>query len=351
MHTLQKLTVKNVRKETQDSVVVDFDISGDKDRLFGFKAGQYLTLQAHINGQPVRRAYSICSAPDSGRLQVGIKHIVDGVFSTYANTALKAGDVLEVLPPQGHFVLPHTMPTGGNYLMVCAGSGITPILSLIKHILTHDTTANITLIYGNRYSHSIMFKETLVGLKNRYLSQFNIIHVLSREEQRINLRSGRIDGEKITHITQAMLRQGIDQAFVCGPQQIVEMVQSVCTDMGMPKQNIHFELFGTPHKQVNKKPTNTGKKHQVSIIKSGATTRFEMDTNEGNILAMGRTQGTDLPFACKAGVCSTCKCQVITGKAHMDVNYALTDEEVAQGFVLSCQAYPVSPIIVVDFDV
>ncbi len=348
---LHALTIKDIRQETQQAVVVEFDIPENLAQTFTFKAGQYVTVQADINGKNVRRAYSICSPPNSGKLQVGIKHIPDGVFSTYANTVLKVGDTLQVMPPQGQFVLPENTPQGGQYLMVCAGSGITPILSLCEYILNTDNTAQITLVYGNSYSHSIMFKEALTGLKNQFVTRFNLIHVLSREHQKIDLRSGRIDMEKISHIVKVMLRQKIDHAFVCGPKAIIDTVNSVCTAVGIDKGRIHFELFGTPTTPKKRKVIGTQKKHHISIIKSGSTTSFEMDTHENNILTAGINMGTDLPFACKAGVCSTCKCQVITGEVTMDLNYALPEEEVAQGYILSCQAYPVSPKVVVDFDV
>lgn len=360
--TLHQLAVNQVRKETNDAVVVDFNIPQNCVQDFAFQPGQYLTVQANIDGTDVRRAYSICSTPHSGRLQIGIKHITDGVFSTYANQRLRAGDTLQVLPPQGHFVLPENLPAGGNYLMVCAGSGITPILSLCDHILTTDKTAQVTLLYGNSYSHSIMFKEALAGLKNRFLTQFNLINVLSREEQKIALRSGRIDAKKVADVVTAISRhslfcqpnkdaQSIDHAYVCGPLELVETVRDVCIQQGMRADTIHFELFGTGPAKVKRKPVAHTKNHRVSIIKSGATTTFDMDSNEGDLLTMGRNQGTDLPFACKAGVCSTCKCQVLQGKVTMDLNYALTEDEVAQNYVLSCQAYPVSERVVVDFDV
>ena len=350
--TLQKLTVKTVTRETNDSVVIDFDVPDDLKSDFTFKAGQYLTLQTNIDGTDVRRAYSICSAPNSGDLKVGVKHVPDGVFSTYANQNLKAGDVLEVMPPQGHFVAPDDIEEYSHFLLVCAGSGVTPILSLTHHILQANKTATVTLVYGNSYNHSIMFKDDICALKNQFLERLSIVNVLSREEQIVEIRSGRIDGEKIADIIRAFSHIPLSHAYVCGPEEIVQTVRTVCAENGLAKDCIHFELFGTADKGNKKRKASASKdKHHISIIKSGSVSSFQMDSDEKNILDMGISYGADLPFACKSGVCSTCKCMVREGKVSMDVNYGLSDEEVEQGYVLSCQSYPITQKVVMDFDV
>lgn len=346
------LSVKHIQKETDDSVSITFDVPSELMNTYSFKSGQYITLKTLLNGEEVRRSYSICSAPSENILKVGVKKIEGGLFSTFANDTLKIGDTLDVFPPTGNFILNSEEKNQSNYLLIAAGSGITPILSLCKTILQQEKKDLVTLIFGNKTASSIMFKEEIEALKNTYLDRLTIIHILSRENLGNTLQKGRIDADKLNQLNQTLLKNNtFNHVYVCGPESIVHDVKEFYSDQSETK--VHFELFGTP---VN---TNTDKKTEktlnnvdafVKVIIDGDTIEFPMEANGPSILDVAYSNGADLPFACKGGVCCTCKAKIISGTAEMTVNYALEKDEVEAGYILTCQAHPTSDQLVVSFD-
>ncbi|MGH8428914.1 MAG: 2Fe-2S iron-sulfur cluster-binding protein, partial [Solimonas sp.] len=312
--------------------------------------------RTQLDGEEVRRSYSICTGVNDGELRVAVKRVAGGRFSAYANDVLKAGHVLEVMPPSGHFHVPLDPARHGNYLAVAAGSGITPILSIIKTTLESEPHSRVTLLYGNRSSNAALFREQLEDLKNRYLDRLNLIFVFSREQQDVDLYNGRIDADKCAQLFSRWLDvKALDAAFVCGPQAMTETVCGSLKANGMPAESIHFELFAAVGSQQKREARQTTAQadsamSQITVISDGRELAFELARNSVSVLDAGNAQGAELPYSCKAGVCSTCKCKVIAGEVEMDSNFALEDYEVAAGYVLSCQAFPLSDKVVLDFD-
>lgn len=356
MSQFHSLRIREVRPETREAVSIAFEVPPELEGSFRFTQGQYLVLRTELDGEEVRRSYSICTGVNDGELRVAIKQVPGGRFSSYANATLKAGQTLEVMPPAGTFYVPLDAARHGNYLAVAAGSGITPVLSIIKTTLEAEPHSRFTLIYGNRSSASALFREQLEDLKNRYLQRLNLIYVFSREQQDVDLYNGRIDGEKCVELFSRWLDvKALDAAFICGPQEMTETVRDSLKANGLASERIHFELFGAPGGAQSRQARETARQQdsgvsQVSVIKDGRELSFELPRNTQNILDAGNAQGMDLPYSCKAGVCSTCKCKVVEGEVEMDANFALEDYEVAAGYVLSCQCYPVSEKVVLDFD-
>ncbi len=352
--TFYKLVVKEVKKETQDCVSVSFNIPAELKDIFTYKSGQYLTLNAIINNVAVRRSYSICSAPQEADLRVAIKQVEAGVFSTHANTALKAGDTIEVMPPNGHFGVTIHQPNT-NYIGFASGSGITPILSIVKDVLHANESATFTLVYGNKNVGSIIFKEELEALKNIYINRFRLIHILSREHQEVMRNNGRINAEKCTELFTSVLNiKQYSEAYICGPESMTLEVKDYLIKNGMPSKHVKFELFGTGASTAAKKivaATPTGPISKVSIKVDDRTFDIDLAYDGLNILDAALANGADLPFACKGGVCCTCRAKVVEGQVKMTINYALEEDEVAAGFVLSCQAHPITDRVVIDFDV
>ena len=349
--TFYKLKIQDIRIETADCLSISFEIPDDLTPKFAYQAGQYLTLRTFIEGEDVRRSYSLCSSPLENEWRVAIKRVENGVFSTYAHTQLKKGDELDVMPPMGHFILTDVLTH--RYVFFAAGSGITPILSLLKTVLKNDPLSICTLIYGNRNAASIIFREEIEGLKNKYLNRFQIFHVLSREHIDSQLGSGRLDKAKIQFFTEKIgdILRG-DNFYICGPFDMIQDVKSVLIENNIPLKNIHFELFNAPKnvRKIEKKEVDLSKTRLVSIKLDGLT--FDIATPDGmSILDAAQRVGADLPFACKGGVCCTCRAKLLEGKVEMDVNYALTEEEIAAGFILTCQAVPKSERLLVSFDV
>ncbi len=367
--TFYKLQIKDMRTETADCVSVSFHIPEDLKTTFTFQAGQYLTLRTFIEGEDVRRSYSLCSSPLDNEWRVAIKKVESGVFSTFGHTQLKKGDWLDVMPPMGHFTLPKMLDvetlhcnvsTPARYVFFAAGSGITPILSILKTVLKSDPKSHCTLIYGNRNATSVIFREHIEGLKNKYLNRFQIFHVLSRERVDSELGSGRLDKAKLAYFIQKMpdilLQRSPDgkggNFYICGPYDMIQDIKSVLLEHEISPKNIHFELFNAPNKSraIEKKAIDLSKTHIVTIKLDGLT--FDVPTPEGmNILDAAQSVGADLPYACKGGVCCTCRAKLLEGNVEMEVNYALTEEETAAGFILTCQAVPKSERLVVSFDV
>jgi ring-1,2-phenylacetyl-CoA epoxidase subunit PaaE len=355
-HSFHKLTVAGVEAITRDSVAITFAVPEALQKEFDYVQGQYLTLRATIDGQEVRRSYSICSAVQDRRLRVAIKKVSGGIFSNWATTSLLPGVAIQVMPPQGHFHVPlvdSTPALSRHVVAIAAGSGITPMLSIIKTMLIAEPFTRITLVYGNRSSSSVMFKEELEDLKDSFLARLNLVWVMSRESQDIELFNGRIDYEKTSELlTRWISPAGIDAAFICGPHDMMLAVTKALVDKGVDKTRIKAELFGSP---LSGKPRAEShafkgiKECEVEVVLDGIRRHFTMAKSQ-SLVDGGLKAGLDMPYACKGGVCSTCRAQVLCGEVDMDNNFALEDYEVARGFVLCCQSFPVSDKLVIDFD-
>ncbi len=351
------LTVTEVHRETRDSVVVSLE-PRDTDRdSFDYLPGQYLTFRKSLEGEELRRSYSICSPRDAGPLQVGIKKVSGGLFSTWANDDLKVGDLLEAMAPMGSFTTPFLPTVARHHLFFAAGSGITPVLSLIKSVLQREPKSRVTLVYGNRSSSSIMFREALDDLKNLHLGRFTLLHILTRESQEIDLFNGRIDGEKCRQLFRYWIdSKGVDQAFICGPQSMMVEVSQALREAGLAEHQIKFELFATTQPSGRRRKAAEGaaaseaNRCQARVQLDGLSRQFEMPKGEVSILDAAMAEGLDVPYACKGGVCSTCRAMLVEGEVDMDANFALEDYEVRRGYILTCQSYPATDRVVVDYD-
>ncbi|MES2149026.1 MAG: 1,2-phenylacetyl-CoA epoxidase subunit PaaE [Pseudomonadota bacterium] len=355
MSKFHPLTVASVRNETRDTIAVTFEVPPALAASFAYQQGQHLTLRARIGEEDVRRSYSICSAVQENILRVAIKRTSGGLFSSWANEHLKPGAVLDVMPPMGHFNVPLSPANVRHYVAFAAGSGITPILSIIKTTLLAEPLSSFTLFYGNRASSSVIFKEELTDLKDMYLTRLNLAYVMSREQQDIELFNGRITKEKCAQFLRHWVRvEDFDVAFICGPEDMMHGVSEALQEAGMPRQSIKIELFAAsiPKHQHKARQFDAAVRHEtmVTVIMDGSHTSFSMDKDKESILDAGLRAGIDMRYSCKGGVCSTCRCKLIDGKVDMDANYALEDYEIARGFVLSCQSFPVTDTVVVDFD-
>ncbi|MBC7950002.1 MAG: phenylacetate-CoA oxygenase/reductase subunit PaaK [Chitinophagaceae bacterium] len=353
-----KLKIKEVTRETADCVSVLFDIPADLMDTFRFKQGQSLSMRTHINGEEVRRTYSICSTPMENKWRVAIKKVDGGLFSSFANDSLKAGDEIEVMPPVGKFHVELDVANRKNYLAIAAGSGITPVLSIIKTTLHTEPQSSFTLIYGNRSRASIIFFEELEAIKNNYLQRFNLINILSRERTDSPLNFGRINLDKLTELSKAVNYASMDEIFICGPEEMIFTAKEFLEQKGLDKKKIHFELFTTPGQksaiktQLPGKETETGPKSHISVKLDGRSFDFDLPlTSDTTILDAALQQGADLPFACKGGVCCTCKARLLEGEVMMDVHWGLEEEEIEQGYILTCQSHPRTGRVVVDFDI
>lgn len=355
MSKFHPLTVAQVTNETRDTIAVTFAVPPELQDAYRYTPGQHLTLRTMINDEDVRRSYSICSAVQENMLRVAIKRAPGGAFSTWANDTLQVGTVIEVMPPMGHFSAPLSPENRKHYLAFAAGSGITPMLSIIKTTLITEPHSTFTLFYGNRASSSVIFKEELADLKDRYLGRFKLVYVMSREQQDIELFNGRITKEKCEQFFKHWVALGdIDQAFICGPEQMMQDVLEALQANGLPKEKIKVELFvaSVPKRQhvPHARPVAGSQDCEITLIIDGAHLNFTMEKDKESVLDAALKQGIDMRYSCKAGVCSTCRCKVLDGKVDMDANYALEDYEVARGFALSCQSFPVTDKVVMDFD-
>ena len=350
------LTVKALTRETSDCTSITFDLPEAWEEIFRFTQGQYLTLKAEIGGEEVRRSYSLCSSPLDGELQVAVKRVPDGKFSTYVQETLQPGDTLEVMPPMGKFFTPLDPQQRKHYVAFAAGSGITPIMSILQTVLRTEPESEFTLLYGNQYISSVIFKEQIEGLKNRYLDRLRVFHFFSREMPDAPLFNGRLDGEKVRAALGKIIdSDDIDEAFICGPEEMIFGIKEVLGEAGLPDKQIHFELFATGNASKRKKPNvagdqGSGQVCEVQVKDGGNSFSFNLPFDTESVLDGALSRGADLPFACKGGVCCTCKAKLLEGEVEMAVNYALEPEEVEAGFILACQSFPKSKKIVVDFD-
>jgi len=352
------LIVKEVRPETDDCVSVSLEVPGGLTELFRFAPGQYLTFRRHFDGAEIRRSYSICSTPREGELRVAIKKVEEGKFSTFAHSSLAAGDELDVMPPMGKFTPRKTDAQHKEYLAFAAGSGITPIMSIMKTVLEEEPGSSFTLVYGNRSKNSIIFREAIEALKNKYMLRLRVYHILSREYMDVPLFSGRITAEKCRDFCKTLIDIGhTDEAFLCGPEDMILSVRQQLIDLGMPSAQVHIELFTSPdqpkaaHEQwVATHKAEAGPMSKVSITLDGTTFHMDVPYTGESILDAALRNGADLPYACKGGVCCTCRARVMEGEVEMEVNYALEPDEVKKGFVLTCQSHPRTDKVVIDFD-
>jgi ring-1,2-phenylacetyl-CoA epoxidase subunit PaaE len=356
MSKFYPLTVANVRNETRDAIAVTFDVPQELKETFAYKQGQHLTLRAMIDNEDVRRSYSICSSVQDNVLRVAIKRTPGGMFSSWANETLKPGMTLDVMPPMGHFNVPLDAANEKHYLAFAAGSGITPVLSIIKTTLLAEPKSRFTLVYGNRATSSVIFRDELTDLKDTYLDRLRLVYVMSREQQDIELFNGRITKEKCAQFFQHWIGVAdVDVAFICGPEEMMHGVSAALQDAGMPKEHIRIELFAAsiPKHEHRPRKLEAGSRHQteVTVIMDGSAASFTMEKETESVLDAGIKAGLEMRYSCKGGVCSTCRCKVLEGEVEMDVNYALEDYEVARGFVLSCQSFPLTDKVVLDFDI
>ncbi len=352
-----RLAVKKIIKETADCVSVTFEIPEELKKDFAFKQGQSLTMRTTLNNEDIRRTYSICSSPLDNEWRVAIKKVDGGLFSSFANGELKKGDVLEVMQPVGKFYVELNPSNKKNYLGFAAGSGITPLLSIIKTTLQTEPQSSFTLVYGNKNRSSIIFFEELEALKNQYLQQFTFINILSRERTDAAINFGRINAEKLSELEKLVDYSSFDDTFICGPEEMIFLVKDYLEAKGIDKKKIHFELFTTPGQKLttdNRQLTtdNSGPKSRITVKLDGRSFDFDLSlTSDATILDAALKQGADLPFACKGGVCCTCKAKLLEGKVSMDVHWGLEEEEIEQGYILTCQSHPKTEKVVVDFDV
>ncbi|MFV8833992.1 1,2-phenylacetyl-CoA epoxidase subunit PaaE [Aquisalimonas sp.] len=356
MAKYHQLTVNEVRRETRDAVSLRLEVPDAEREYFEFLPGQHLAMRATIDGESVTRTYSICTAPRDGEIRVAVKRDPQGVFSTFANERLKAGDVLEVMPPEGSFVLRFSPDNRKHYLAVAAGSGITPIMSMIREGLAAEPRSSFTLVYGNRSAQNMIFREQLEDIKNEYMGRFTMVPVMSREQTDIGLFHGHIDGDKCRELLQHWIRDDVDECVICGPEPMIQAVSETLREAGVPRDRIHYELFTAPGEALERRrqrAQDTSIDHsmvQVEVRVDGQRYEFELARNTESVLDGGMSVGAELPHSCKSGVCSTCRARLVEGEVEMDVNYALEDYEVEAGYILTCQSLPVSSRVVVDYD-
>lgn len=352
------LKVKDIRPETADCVSVALEVPEELADDFKFIPGQYLTFRRGDGEEEIRRSYSICAAPNDCELRVAIKKVAKGRFSTYANEELKPGDTLEVMPPMGNFTIKGKENKHKHYMAIVAGSGITPVMSIMKTVLEDDKDAKFTLIYGNKSRGTIIFREAIEALKNKYMQRLRVYHVLSRESMDAPLFNGRISADKCKEMCDKLIDiNAVDEVFICGPEEMILSVRQQLIDLGMSGSQVHMELFTSPDqpkashdKWAEEHAEDDGKQSKVAITLDGTTFELDLAYNGDTILDAALKAGADLPFACKGGVCCTCRARVTEGEVEMEVNYALEPDEVEDGYVLTCQSHPRTERVVVDFD-
>lgn len=352
-----KLRVAEVKRETPDAVSVRFELPEQLREAFAFKAGQHLTFRREFNGEEVRRNYSVCVSPSEGVLKIGVKKIAGGVFSGWVNDELKAGDELDVMAPHGSFCWNFDAKARREYVAFAGGSGITPILSLIKTALAMEPQSRFTLFYGNRNSMGVMFLEEIAGLKDRYLDRLSVFHFLEEEEEEIELFNGRLDRAKAEEILSTLVKTSdADAFFICGPGPMMDAIEEALTAKGVDKPRILIERFTTGPLSAAQAAAARALEEKaaglkMSVTLNGRRMQVAFDPEKHSILDNVRAAGLPAPFACKGGVCATCRAKVTAGEVSMKVNYGLSEEELAEGYVLTCQATPVSEGVALTYDV
>jgi ring-1,2-phenylacetyl-CoA epoxidase subunit PaaE len=350
------VTVSDVRRETSDCVSIAFDIPEAFKGKFAFTAGQYINVRAVVGDRELRRSYSLCSAPYSGQWRVAIKRVEGGQFSQWANALLRGGDELEIMPPDGRFLFVPEANAKRNVLLLAAGSGITPILSILTTLLEREPKSRVTLVYGNRRVRDIIFKETIEDLRDRYLSRFQLIHCLSGEAQESPLANGRLDAEKVSRILKTIVPAAtLDAVYVCGPHEMIDSCVAATREAGVLESKIHKELFGLPvpkHVPIDVTSDVGGgvDSASVTVVADGIERVLQVPYRGESVLEISLAAGIDAPFACKAGVCSTCRARVLSGEIKMDANFTLEQHEIDRGFVLTCQSHPITDTVRITFD-
>ncbi|CAM2194720.1 phenylacetate-CoA oxygenase/reductase subunit PaaK [Paraburkholderia sp. A1RI_3L] len=352
------LRIREVRPETADAVSVAFDVPPELREAYRFTQGQFVTLKAHIDGEETRRSYSICVGVTDydrdGELRIGIKRVRGGRFSNFAFDTLQPGHTIDVMTPDGRFFTHLNAENGKQYVAFAGGSGITPVLAIVKTTLEAEPRSTFALVYGNRSVDSIMFAETLEDLKNRFMNRFALYHVLSDDLQEVELFNGVLDEAKCAAFLETLLpANSIDEAFICGPAPMMDAAERALRDAGLAQEKIHVERFGSPLPQAGVPPveiTGNTPAADLEIVLDGKTRRLRLPYEGVSLLDVGLRAGLALPYACKGGVCCTCRAKVLEGEVKMDRNYTLEEQEIRDGFVLTCQCHPVSERVVVSYD-
>jgi ring-1,2-phenylacetyl-CoA epoxidase subunit PaaE len=351
------LKIRSVRADTDEAMIVSFDVPEALSDTFRFTQGQHLTLRSTIEGSDERRSYSICAGVDDGELRVGVRKVPGGRFSTWIHESLKPGDTVQVMAPEGRFFVPLDPSAARHYLGIAGGSGITPILSIMKTVLAAEPQSRFTLIYGNRKLRSTMFLEELEDLKNRYLSRLTLHLVFSQESTDLPLYSGRIGRDKIGEFLATLVDpKRLDHAFICGPHGVNDEAEAALLAAGVAPEKIHIERFGIPdtegdaRRALQEVQEGDAADAQITIIRDGVSSVIDFHDYQGNILDAAAAAGLEVPFSCKSGVCCTCRAKLLEGEVRMARNFALEKHEVAAGFVLTCQSHPLTERVVLSFD-
>jgi ring-1,2-phenylacetyl-CoA epoxidase subunit PaaE len=352
------LRVRAVEPDTQEAVIVSFDVPPELRDVFGFTQGQYLTLRKDIDGQDLRRSYSICAGVDDAELRVGVRKVKGGVFSNWINEHLRPGDTISVMAPQGRFFVPLDPAARRHHLGIAGGSGITPILSIMKTVLAREPASRFTLIYGNRSLRSTMFKEEIEDLKNRFMTRLVLQHVFSDEHTDSPLNRGVMDRHKIGEFLERLVPAGrIDHAYVCGPFQMNDEAEAALLAAGVAPERIHIERFGIALQDAAKADavlheSKAGDAPQATIVivRDGLRREFGFTRGQPSILDAASAAGLEVPFSCTSGVCGTCRARLVEGEVRMERNFALDKQEVANRFVLTCQSHPLTDRVVLSFD-
>ncbi len=357
MPRFHELAVAEIRKETPECVSLRLDLPEGLRETFAFTQGQHLILKATVDGQELRRTYSICAGVGEGELRIAVKRQPGGRFSTFVNERLRVGDRLLVMPPAGRFFTPLDPEAARLYVAFAAGSGITPVLSILKTVLAREPKSRFVLVYGNRTAGDILFREELFDLKNRYLDRLGLHLVLSAEAEDVSLLAGRIDPDRVRRFCAGIIpAQEVFAWFVCGPAPMIGDVSGALEGLGVDRQKIHVEFFtpagNVPRQSLRGSPVveATGDACRLTVIAQGQRRELDLAFNDSSILDAALEAGVDLPFACKGGVCCTCRCRLVEGRVAMAANYALEEQELAQGYILACQARPLTDRVTVDYD-
>lgn len=350
-----KLKIKNIRPETADCVSISLEVPPEISNDFQYKPGQFLTFKTKIGEEEVRRSYSICSSPTENELRIAVKKAPFGKFSNYAHDGLKEGDEIETMPPAGRFIVHTDAQNAKKYVGIAAGSGITPVLSILKTILNEEPLSHFTLIYGNKQRKSIIFKEAIDALKNKYMQRLSVYHILSQEVTDAPILRGRIDSDKLNYFLNHLIDSSkVDDFFICGPEEMTHTVKETLEKTGVDDRKIHFELFAAaqPVKRVFNAQVSIehSAQSEVMIRLDGSALTMPLSYEGDSILEEALKHGADLPYACKGGVCCTCKAKLVEGEVEMTIHYGLEPDEIKAGFILTCQAHPLTPKVVVDFD-
>lgn len=351
------LRVRTVEPDTDEAMIVSFDVPGDLADRFAFTQGQYLNLRATIDGAELRRSYSVCAGVDDAVLRIGVRKVRGGVFSNWIADHLHVGDTIDIMPPQGRFYVPIDPASRRHYLAIAGGSGITPMLSILKTVLAREAASRVTLIYGNRSLRSTMFKEELEDLKNRYLSRLEIHHVFSEDSAQSTLHHGLLDRDRIAAFLTRVIRPGmVDHAFVCGPHQMNDAAEAALQQAGVTRERIHIERFNLPQGKpeagaaIHEIQARDAAQSRVGIVRDGQRREVQVHKGDPSVLDVAIAAGMDLPFSCTSGVCGTCRARLLGGEVRMDRNFALEKTDIDAGFILTCQAHPLTEQVEISFD-